>query len=125
MARSRAPDELLPLTPLSISILLALADGALHGYGIIKAIESDTDGRIVPAAGTLYAALQRLTDDELIEETSGRKAPDADQRRRYYALTSFGREVARAELRRLEQLLSLSGARRLSPGLRLAGGRRP
>ena len=124
MPNPTSPDQLLPLTPLSIAILLALADEPRHGYGIIKALETDTDGAIVPAAGTLYAALQRMADDELIEETGALDAGSGDKRRRYYALTSFGREVARAELRRLGRLLSLGSARRLAPGLRLAGGTR-
>ena len=124
MARSRSPAELLPLTPLSIAILLALADGPRHGYGIIKALEADTEGAIVPAAGTLYAALQRMVDDGSIEETAPGGDDGGDKRRRYYAITPFGREVARAELRRLGRLLSLGSARRLAPGLRLAGGTR-
>jgi DNA-binding PadR family transcriptional regulator len=119
--RPRSPDELLPLTPLSIAILLVLADGPLHGYGLIQALEIETEGRIVPAAGTLYAALQRMVDERLIEEADAPAAPDADQRRRYYTLTAFGREVARAELRRLSGLLALGSAKRLAPGV--LGGR--
>ena len=121
MPRPNSPDELLPLTPLSIAILLVLADGPLHGYGLIKALEVETDGRIVPAAGTLYAALERMVAERLIEETPAPPTPDADQRRRYYALTAFGRDVARAELRRLSALLALGSAKRLAPGL--LGGR--
>jgi DNA-binding PadR family transcriptional regulator len=119
VTRPPSPEELLPLTPLSISLLLVLADGPLHGYGIIQALEAETDGRIVPGAGTLYAALQRLADDRMIAEAP---APDegGDQRRRYYALTAFGREVARAELQRLARLIELADAKRLLPGLRLA-----
>lgn len=121
MPRPQSPDELLPLTPLSIAILLVLADGPLHGYGLIKALEVETDGRIVPAAGTLYAALERMVAERLIEETTAPPALEADQRRRYYALTAFGRDVARAELRRLSALLALGSAKRLAPGL--LGGR--
>ena len=121
MSRSQSPDELLPLTPLSIAVLLVLADGPLHGYGLIKALDVETEGRIVPAAGTLYAALERMVDERLIEETDAPSTPDADQRRRYYGLTAFGREVARAELQRLSRLLALASAKRLAPGL--LGGR--
>ena len=120
MSQSRSPEELLPLTPLSIAILLALAEEPRHGYGIIKALDADTDGRLVPAAGTLYAALQRMVDDALIEETAVLDESGGDARRRYYALTAFGRQVATAELRRLDRLLSLAGARRLAPDLGLA-----
>lgn len=121
MPRQRSADDLLPLTPLSIAILLVLADGPLHGYGLIKALEVETEGRIVPAAGTLYAALERMVGEQLIAETPAPATPDADQRRRYYALTAFGRDVARAELRRLDALLALGSAKRLAPGL--LGGR--
>src|SRR5262245_52324208 len=95
-----SPLALLPLTPLSVAILLALVDEARHGYAIIKTLERETEGRIVPGAGTLYAALQRMVDDGLIVEMSGSGGEDDDQRRRYYELTPFGRDVARAELLR-------------------------
>jgi DNA-binding PadR family transcriptional regulator len=122
--RSRQPEDLLPLTPLSIAILLAVADGPRHGYAIVKELERETEGRVVPGAGTLYAALQRMVDEGVIEETEG-SDPNDDQRRRYYALTAFGRDVTRAELRRLERLIELAGAKRLVPALRVSarGGR--
>jgi DNA-binding PadR family transcriptional regulator len=111
--------DLLPLTPLSIAILLALVDEARHGYGIIKALERDTDGRIVPGAGTLYAALQRMVDNRLIVESTKALGDDDDQRRRYYAITPFGRDVARAELMRMARLIDRESARTLLPDLRL------
>ena len=117
---SSSAAELLPLTPLSIAILLALADEPRHGYAIIKALEAETDGRIVPGAGTLYAALQRMVDDGLIAERSRVLPEGEDQRRRYYSLTSFGRDVARAELMRLARLIGSDSARRLLPDLRLS-----
>jgi DNA-binding PadR family transcriptional regulator len=120
--RARTPDDALPLSPLSLAILIVLAEGARHGYAIIKALEVETEGRIVPGAGTLYAALQRMTDDALIAETAGGGDTPDDARRRYYALTPFGRDVARAELRRLERMLALRGARRLLPTLRVSPG---
>ena len=55
MATSRDPEQFLPLTPLSLAILLALADGARHGYAILRELEKQSDGRVVPGAGTLYA----------------------------------------------------------------------
>lgn len=103
----RRPEDLLPLTPLSLAILLALGAGALHGYGIIKAVEQQSEKRLRPGAGSLYAALDRLAASGLIEEQ--RFAGDGGSARRRFGLTSFGRRVALAELRRLERLIE--GAR--------------
>ena len=66
-----AIERLLPLTPLSTAILLGLAEGARHGYAIMKEVERQTDGRLTPGAGSLYAALQRLQDDGLIAVRAG------------------------------------------------------
>ena len=92
---------MLPLTPVAFEILLSLGEEDRHGYHIMQAVESRTDGRIVLHAGTLYRALARLVEEELIEELEERAGP-GDERRRYYRLTAFGREVARAEAARLE-----------------------
>ena len=104
------PAGFLPLTHLSFQILLVLADEDRHGYGIIKEVARRTDGAIRPATGTLYAAVQRLMDDGVIEESPWR--PDApeedDERRRYYRLTDFGRAVARAETARLAGVLAVA-----------------
>lgn len=123
MKRTRSASELLPLTPLSIAILLSLEEESRHGYGIIKALEQDTGGRIAPGAGTLYAALQRMVDDGLIAESTKEAPPNDDQRRRYYGITPFGRDVARAELMRLAQLIGGVSARRLLPNVRLTFAR--
>jgi DNA-binding PadR family transcriptional regulator len=105
------PASLLPLTHLALQILLALADEPRHGYGIIKDIESRTGGRTSLRSGTLYTAIQRLRDDGLVEEAPAGRAPDADERRRYFRLTRLGRQAATLELRRLEQVVA-SGRRR-------------
>jgi DNA-binding PadR family transcriptional regulator len=110
--RKRRPEDFLPLSPLSIGILLAVADEPRHGYGIVKELERETDGRISPGAGTLYAALQRMEDDDFIAE-SLIKRENVDERRRYYAITPFGRAVARAELNRLSQVIQLGWTKRL------------
>jgi len=103
MARSRIdPTSVLPLTPVAFEILLALAEEDRHGYHIMQAIERRTDGRITLHAGTLYRALARLVDVSLIEELDERPDPAGDERRRYYRLTDFGRQVAQAEAARLE-----------------------
>jgi DNA-binding PadR family transcriptional regulator len=100
------------LTPLSSAILFALADGASHGYAIIKEIEELTDGQMKPRTGSMYLALHRLLEDGLIAE-SPMKTDDA--RRRYYKLTEAGREAARGEAARLAQLVRIASAKRLIP----------
>jgi len=106
------PDEvekLLPLAPASFHILLALAGAELHGYAIIQEVEARTAGEVRLGAGTLYRTIQRLLEQGLIVETEDRPAPELDdERRRYYAITTFGAEVARAETARLERLLKLA-----------------
>jgi DNA-binding PadR family transcriptional regulator len=127
--RHRRNDEaraqsLLPLTPLSLAVLLALAGEARHGYALFKEIERQSDGRVQPGTGTLYAALQRMIEEGVIEEAKRPRGEDA--RRRYYALTPLGREVARAELRRLARVVESGVALDLIPELRVAWrGREP
>ena len=116
------PETLLPLTPLSMAVLLTLADGELHGYGIIKEVENQTGGWLRPGAGSLYAALQRMVDDGLIEEVPA-PAEAVDARRRYYAVTVFGLDVARAEAMRLAEVVRTAGQKKLLSNLRLAYGR--
>lgn len=100
------------LTPLSSAILFALADGASHGYAIIKEIEALTDGQMRPNTGSLYLALHRLLEDGMISESA---VKGGDARRRYYKLTGAGRDAARAEARRLAQLVRVATAKRLIP----------
>ena len=91
-----------PLSPTSYQILLALAPRDRHGYLIRKADEQQTDGAMRLGPGTLYAAIRRLEDDGLVEESPWR--PDADlvdRRRRYYRLTKSGRAALQAETERM------------------------
>ena len=111
MAAKRTPEQLLPLTAVAFEILLTLADGDAHGYHIMHAVEERTGGAIVLHPGTLYRALARLMDEELIEEQPG--SDSADARRRQYSLTRFGRAVAEAETARLDQQVRHAKARRL------------
>ena len=117
-------ERLLPLTPLSLAILLGLTEGARHGYAIMREVERQTDGRLSPGAGSLYAALQRLQDDGLIAAAPAAAADGepASARRRYYVLEPRGRAVARAELLRMARVIQLGHDRRLVPELRLAIG---
>ena len=107
------PNRSETLTPLSAAILFALADGASHGYAIIKEIEELTDGEMSPHTGSMYLALHRLLEDGLIAAESPAKGEDA--RRRYYRLSDAGREAARLEARRLAQLVKVASAKRLIP----------
>jgi len=108
------PGSMLPLTPAVFHILLALAGGECHGYGIMQEVERLTRGQLHLGPGTLYRSIQRMLVDGLIAEM--KDAPDSesdDERRRNYRLTGFGREVARAESRRLEILVENARQREL------------
>jgi DNA-binding PadR family transcriptional regulator len=108
-ATGRDPRTLLPLTLPVFHILLALVDGERHGYGIILEIGRRTGGAVTLRTGTLYTALARMLKQGLIEETGDRPDPDADdERRRYYRITRFGREVAKAEAARMRALVALA-----------------
>jgi DNA-binding PadR family transcriptional regulator len=99
-----------------LQILLALADGDKHGYAIIKEVRRRSGGEVELGASSLYAVLKRLVADALVVETEERPDPSLDdERRRYYRLTEFGREVAVAEMKRLEGLLRQARAKRLLP----------
>jgi DNA-binding PadR family transcriptional regulator len=102
-------DSLLPLPPITFHILLALAEEDLHGYAIIQNVAARTGGELKIGAGTLYRSIQRMLDQGLVVETRERPAPvDDDERRRYYRITKFGSQVARAETRRLAQLVKFA-----------------
>jgi len=114
MARSRTPEDLLPLTPPVFHILLALSDGERHGYAIMRQVAADTDGRLQLGPGTLYGCLKRMLAAKLIEESDERPDPELDdERRRYYRITNFGERTVRAEAQRLAASVSAARARRL------------
>jgi DNA-binding PadR family transcriptional regulator len=108
-------DDLLPLPPATFHILLALLDEERHGYAIIQDIEERTRGELRMSAGTLYRSIARMVEQGLISEVVKRRAAADDPRRRYYRLTPFGTVVARAEMRRLSQLVQMARARGLKP----------
>ena len=103
----------LPLSQVAYLILLSLSEGEKHGYAIIKDVEERTEGRVELEAGTLYAAIKRFRDDELIRETPGPEGTDA--RRRYYGLTELGRDILTAESGRLAELVKLAEEARVLP----------
>ena len=112
------PDTFLPLTPVAFEILLALADEERHGYSILQEVETRSGGAVSLHAGTLYRALARLLESDLIEELSKPPDPSNDERRRYYRLTQRGVAVARAEVERLEGQLAAARTRRLLKSVR-------
>ena len=106
--RLTAPDlsRLLPLPRAVFQILVALADQDRHGYAIMQDVAVRTDGSLKLSPGTLYGSIKRMLEDGLIVEVNARPGRDEDdERRRYYRITQFGRDVAKAEADRLTVLL--------------------
>jgi DNA-binding PadR family transcriptional regulator len=112
--RDRADvDRLLPLRPVTFQILLSLAGGERHGYGITQDIAGRTSAKMRLEPGNLYRSLRTMLDDGLIDESERRPAPDLDdERRRYYRITTLGRRVAAAEIARLEAVIADAKARK-------------
>jgi DNA-binding PadR family transcriptional regulator len=105
---------LLPLAPAFLHILIALGEGERHGYAIMQDVAARTDRRVQMSPGTLYGSIKRMLAEGLIEElTTG--VAGADERRRFYRLTKFGRRVAAAETDRLTALLSQARSSGLVP----------
>ena len=96
----------LPLKSQWFHIMLALASGEQHGYGIMQEVLDRTTGKVRLWPATLYGSLKRLIEANLIEESTERPAPELDDaRRRYYRLTTLGRAVLNAECERLQELV--------------------
>jgi DNA-binding PadR family transcriptional regulator len=106
-----------PLSTQVFQILLSLVDDELHGYAIIQDVAARTGGEVRLTASTLYAAIKRLLETGWIEECRSRPRVDDDARRRYYRLTTAGRQAARSEALRLERLAGMARAKRLIPPL--------
>jgi DNA-binding PadR family transcriptional regulator len=109
------PNELPPLTPAVFNILLALADGEKHGYGIMLEVEANTRGQVLMGPGTLYGSIKRMLQAGLIEESDERLDPEADdpRRRAYYRLTGLGRSTLRLEAERLASQVQLARAKNI------------
>ncbi len=111
--------DLLPLTPPVFHILVALADGERHGYGIMQDVAQQTGGSLQLGPGTLYGCLKRMLASRLVEESDERPDPELDDaRRRYYRITTLGKRTVRAEAERLAGAVTAARARKL-----LAGGK--
>jgi DNA-binding PadR family transcriptional regulator len=110
MAKDRLLKDPQPLTPAVFHVLLALADGPLHGYAIMQAVEVASGSDMGP--GTIYGSLQRMEDAGLVKEI----AAQDDDRRRVFALQPAGRRALQAEAERLAKLAALVRAKRLVRG---------
>jgi len=108
------PEDLLPLTPAVFNILLALADGEKHGYGIMLEVEANTKGQVLMGPGTLYGSIKRMLKVDLIEESDERADLEMDdQRRKYYKLTNLGRRVLGMEAERLASQVMIARAKNI------------
>jgi DNA-binding PadR family transcriptional regulator len=115
-AHAPSPESLLPLPEATLHILMSLAEEDRHGYAVILDVAARTAGAVRLSPGTLYRSVQRMLEQGLIVEKRERPAPEEDdERRRYYRITPFGAAVARAEARRLSELVRLARASGLAP----------
>ena len=105
-----------PLTPAVFHILLALSSGERHGYGIMKQVEADSQGKVNMGPGTLYGSLKRMLDAGLVRESDKRVDPEMDDERRiYYQITGIGVKALEAELERYQRIVSIAQQRKLFP----------
>src|SRR5690242_7684881 len=108
------PEDFLPLKPVELLILMTVATGERHGYGIMLDIAERTGGSVRLEAGGLYRNIRHLLADKLLAESPRRPAADLDdERRRYYALTPLGRRVLAAEALRLRAIVRAAEAIRI------------
>lgn len=105
-----------PLTPAVLHILLALSTRGRHGYGIMKQVEADSQGKVNMGPGTLYGSLGRMIDAGLIRESDKKVDPNMDDERRvYYKITGFGRKALAAELERYREVVTVANSKTLLP----------
>jgi len=102
-------DNPIPLSPAVFHILLSLGEGERHGYALKREIAKRTNGRLKLGPGVLYGSINKMLDLGWIEESDERPDPHLDdERRRYYRITSFGKQVARAEAARMRELAEMA-----------------
>jgi DNA-binding PadR family transcriptional regulator len=107
-----------PLTPAVFHILLALSTGERHGYGIMKQVEADSQGKVSMGPGTLYGSLKRMLDAGLVRESDKRVDPEMDDERRiYYQITDIGAKTLAAELERYKRIVAVAQERKLYPNI--------
>ena len=114
MAKNSTPPA--PLTPAVLHILLALSTGERHGYGIMKQVELESNGKVKMGPGTLYGSLGRMIEAGLLREDDKKVDPTMDDERRiYYTLTGLGRQALEAELERYRGVVAVAEQKRLAP----------
>ncbi len=105
-----------PLTPAVLHILLALSTKERHGYGIMKQVASDSQGKVNMGPGTLYGSIGRMIEAGLIRESNKKIDPQMDDERRvYYKITGLGQKALAAELQRYREVVAVAKQKRLSP----------
>lgn len=109
------PEDFLPLTPAEFHLMLVLASGDMHGYGMMQAVKKQTGGKMPLGPGTLYGTIKRLLERGWLLELELREDKDGE-RRRYYRLTDSGGRVLRAEAARLAHLVNVARDAGLLPG---------
>jgi DNA-binding PadR family transcriptional regulator len=106
-----------PLPAAAFQIMLALADGDLHGYAVMRQVEEQTGGRLRLGPGTLYGSIQTLLEGKLIEEVDRPgNSEGGSERRRYYRLTTAGRKLARSEAEKMAAVLRVARSRKILRG---------
>ncbi|MEJ2205441.1 MAG: helix-turn-helix transcriptional regulator [Gemmatimonadota bacterium] len=104
------------VTPVVLHVLLSLAGGDAHAYGIMKDVQSRTGGRVSAGPGSLHYTLTRLQEAGFIEEAAGSPGVESDARRKYFHITASGRRVLEAELSLWADVIEIARARDLIPG---------
>ena len=108
--------SMIPLNPRDYLVLFSLVGEERHGYGIVKEMERESKGRVRIDPANLYRTIKRMISEGLVEEADARQTPEAaHQRRRYYRVTTFGREVVALEAGRLAELTAAARSRQLIP----------
>src|SRR3979490_2104015 len=101
-----------PLTPAVLHILLALSTGERHGYGIMKQVQADSQGKTKMGPGTLYGSMGRMMEAGVIPGNDKRADPGVDgERGIYYELTGAGRAALEAELNRYRGVVAVAKGR--------------
>jgi len=107
-AENPSPETLLPLSVPVFQILLSLAEADRHGYGIIGDVRSRSQDEVILSTSTLYGAIKRMMRDGLVDRSDMRPDPELDdERRRYYRISEFGRQVAASEAQRINRLAEI------------------
>ena len=105
-----------PLTPAVLHILLALSTSERHGYGIMKQVQGDSQGKVKMGPGTLYGSIGRMLAAGLIQESDKRVDPEMDDERRvYYQITGLGKQALAAELQRYREVVTVANQKQLLP----------